>query len=45
MHSRKLEKLGNELRIYNEQPNFIKKHSELLKDLIQLLFKYLMEGD
>ena len=40
-----LEKLGNELRIYNEQPNLIKKNSELLKDLIQLLFKFLMDGD
>ena len=40
-----LEKLGTELRIYNEQPNFIRKHSELLKDLIQLLFKFLMDGD
>ena len=40
-----LQILGNQLQIYNSQPNLIKKNSESLKDLIQLLFKYLMDGD
>ena len=40
-----LQILGNQLRIYNSQPNYIKKNAEQLKDLIQLLFKYLMDGD
>ena len=40
-----LQILSNQLSLYNSQPNYIKKYSESLKDLIQLLFKYLMEGD
>ena len=40
-----LQILGKELRIYNSQPVLIKKYAEQLKDLIQLLFKYLMDGD
>lgn len=40
-----LQILGNQLKIYNSQPNLIKKHLESLKDLVQLLFKYLMDGD
>ena len=31
--------LGNQLQIYNSQPYLIKKNSESLKDLIQLLLK------
>ena len=37
--------LGNQLRLYNDQPHLIKKHLECLKDLIQLLFKYLIDGE
>ena len=40
-----LEILGKQLNLYNSQQSYIKKYSEPLKDLIQLLFKYLMEGD
>ena len=40
-----LQILGKELRLYNSQPTLIKKYAEQLKDLIQLLFKYLMDGD
>jgi len=40
-----LQILGKELRLYNSQPILIKKYPEQLKDLIQLLFKYLMDGD
>ena len=40
-----LQILGKELRIYNSNPILITKYSEQLKDLIQLLFKYLMDGD
>ena len=40
-----LQILGDQLRIYNSQPNFIKKKAEQLKDLIQLLFKYLMDNN
>ena len=37
--------LGKELRVYAQSPDIIKKNRELLKDLIQLLFKYLMDGN
>ena len=37
--------LGKELRVYAQSPDIIKKNRELLKDLIQLLFKYLMNGE
>ena len=40
-----LQILGDQLRNYNSQPNLITKNSESLKDLIQLLFKFLMDGD
>ena len=40
-----LEILGKQLNLYNSQPKLIQKYSEPLKDLIQLLFKYLMDGD
>lgn len=40
-----LQILGDQLRIYHFQGNLIQKNSEHLKDLIQLLFKYLMDGN
>ena len=39
-----LQILGEQLQLYN-QPSFITKYTESIKDLIQLLFKYLMDGD
>ena len=40
-----LQILGEQLRLYNSQDNIFHKHQETLKDLIQLLFKYLMDGN
>ena len=40
-----LEILGEQLRLYNAQASLIEKYSEQLKDLIQLIFRYLMDGN
>ena len=40
-----LELLSRQLKIYHSHPNLIIKYSSVLKELIQLLFKYLMDGN
>ena len=40
-----LELLSEQLKLYYTHPNLINKYSSILKDLIQLLFKYLMDGN
>ena len=40
-----LEMLSEQLKIYKSHPNLITKYSPVLKDLIQLLFRYLMDGN
>ena len=40
-----LQILGEQLRLYNSKDKIFNKNSETLKDLIQLLFKYLMDGN
>ena len=39
-----LELLSGQLKLYYTHPNLINKYTSILKDLIQLLFKYLMDG-
>ena len=40
-----LELLSEQLKLYYTHPSLIEKYSPLIKDLIQLLFKYLMDGN
>ena len=40
-----LEILSEQLKLYYTHPNLIEKYSSIVKDLIQLLFKYLMDGN
>ena len=40
-----LELLSEQLKLYYTHPKLIDKYSSILKDLIQLLFKYLMDGN
>ena len=40
-----LEILSEQLKLYYTHPNLIEKNSAIIKDLIQLLFKYLMDGN
>ena len=40
-----LELLSKQLKLYYTHPKLINKYSSILKDLIQLLFKYLMDGN
>ena len=40
-----LEILSEQLKLYYTHPKLIEKYSSLIKDLIQLLFKYLMDGN